>query len=135
VEGNCPSCLSKFQVRLIHSGFNDSNYTYCTVCGTTALCSHLSWPDSIPLEDFGPLSAASVSCLRPCICGGQFHTHAMPRCPRCRQALDPETVTAWIEAGSPGAEKGWRWQRSWQGLYAIVVAESVVSDPWSAVEQ
>jgi hypothetical protein len=36
----------------------------------------------------------------------------------------------WIEAGAPRTAGGWRWQRNWQGLYAITIEGRVVRNPW-----
>jgi hypothetical protein len=35
-----------------------------------------------------------------------------------------------MEQNAPGAQRGWRWQRTWAGLYALIIAEKVVFDPW-----
>jgi len=131
MEASCPDCRAHFQYQLIHNGFNDSSYAYCGKCGATALCSHRKWPEGLPPSDYGPLLPEQVECLRPCSCGGYFHTHAMPRCPACGNALDPLQATSWIEAVAPGTASGLRWQASWLGLYALAVESKVLNDPWA----
>jgi hypothetical protein len=131
MRGYCPACSASFEAQLIHNGFNDSRYAYCSQCGVVALCDHWSWPAGIPTSDYGPLTPEAVTRLAPCVCGGQFNTHAQPRCPECRTALDPMAATDWIQAASSGTSHGWRWQRSWVGLYALVIEDRMVRDPWN----
>lgn len=127
MEGRCPACERSFTAELIHNGFNDSSYAYCAKCGRVALCSHWTWPASLPTADYAVLPAEVIPFLQPCPCGGLFHTHAMPRCPHCRTALNPMTATPWIEAASA---PGWHWQQSWLGLYALVIQGEALRDPW-----
>jgi len=35
------------------------------------------------------------------------------------------TAVSWIEKEAQGAKKGWRWQKSWDGLYCIVIERRV----------
>jgi hypothetical protein len=67
-------------------------------------------------------------CLLPCECGGKFSKGNSPRCPKCQQLLSADKATGYIEAQSPGAAKGWRWQRNWQGLYCAVINGRSVAD-------
>jgi hypothetical protein len=68
--------------------------------------------------------------LKPCPCGGRFNDAALPRCPYCRHILSPILATHYIEANAPGAKKGWRWQKSWDGIYSIVIENEAVQDWW-----
>jgi hypothetical protein len=54
---------------------------------------------------------------------------ASPRRPRCREC-SPIAAGSWIEAQAPGTAKGWRWQGSWDGLYAMIIEERVVRNLW-----
>jgi len=132
MDGLCPACSHHFEARLLHNGFNASSYCYCLSCGAVAVCSHTKKPSSIDGLEFGPLLSDHAQLLRACTCGGQFHTHAMPRCPSCRAPLNPLEATSWLEAGAQGTNKGWRWQGSWVGLHALVVDENSIADPWIA---
>src|ERR1700720_1205354 len=117
--GNCESCASHFQYELLHNGFGDTAYAYCERCGRTALLS--CWYSNIPpeahLKVHGPVNIEAESLLAPCECGGAFRAAGSPRCPKCHVALSAEASMSFIEANAPGTVKGWRWQRSWQGLY------------------
>jgi len=79
-----------------------------------------------------PISAEIENLLSPCPCGGRFRGSAPARCPSCRKALSAQLAASWIEGNAPGTARGWRWQRSWAGLYALIVGEQVVFDPWKA---
>ena len=130
--GRCANCAATFKYSLIHNGFNESAYAYCDDCGTTAVLS--GWSPNIPpeagLRVHGRITAGVEPFLASCPCGGRFRASAVPRCPACREPLDPVACTAFIEADAPGTAKGWRWQRSWDGLYSIVINGRQVSDPW-----
>lgn len=130
--GQCPLCTLAFHYRLVHNGFNDSAYAYCDRCGMTALLS--GWSEDIPraahLQVHQRIGVGVEPFLAPCTCGGHFRAEAMPRCPYCQGILDPRAATAFIEANAPGTLAGWRWQQSWDGLYAIIINDRVVSDPW-----
>jgi hypothetical protein len=130
--GTCASCRQTFGYMLIHNGFNDSAYGYCGRCGTTALfdASSTAVPQGVEVGFHGPLRAEAESLVAPCVCGGRFRGAASPRCPHCSAELSAEVSTAFIERNALGTAKGWRWQRSWQGLYAIVIDNRVVKDPW-----
>ena len=131
-SGKCDDCGYAFSFTIVHNGFNDSAYAYCDQCGQTALLS--GWYKQIPPQaDFktsGPIPTAVEPWLAPCSCGGHFRSVAQPRCPQCEAPLSATNAAAYIEASAEGTSKGWRWQRSWDGLYAIVIDERVVNDPW-----
>jgi hypothetical protein len=131
--GTCGACNNGFEYMLIHNGFNDSAYGYCDRCGTTALFDGYS--DSVPkgvnVGLHGPLRPEAEKFVRPCACGGHFRGSAAPRCPRCATELSAEASAEFIERHAPAAAKGWRWQRSWQGLYSIVIDNRLVRDPWT----
>jgi hypothetical protein len=42
----------------------------------------------------------------------------------------PTKATTYIERNAPGTAKGWRWQKSWSGVYSIVINENIVEDWW-----
>ena len=132
-SGKCGACGHSFTYRLIHNGFNDSNFAYCTACGVTALLS--GWATNIPSgislgSTYGPVPPELERLLAPCACGGQFSGSASPRCPKCRVPLSAMDATSYIEAQAPGTKGGWRWQRTWKGLYCLVIEGHVVNDPW-----
>ena len=129
----CAACGDSFGYYLVHNGFNDSAYAYCDACGLTALFD--GWSESIPsgveLKVHGPITVELEPQIRPCECGGRFRRSASPRCPKCKAVIDPVVSAAFIEPNAPGTAKGWRWQRSWSGLYAMIVEDRSVKDPWS----
>jgi hypothetical protein len=130
----CNACSSEFEYFLIHNGFNDSAYAYCDTCGTSTLLG--IWAKNIPkavtFKPHGPIDASIEPFLRPCSCGGHFRVGAVPRCPRCRSALSADGVTTTIEKNAPGTKVGWRWQRSWDGIYSIVIDRRYEEDNWSS---
>ena len=121
--GVCEACLQTFGYSLIHNGFNDTAYAYCDKCGATAFVSGWSkeTPPAAKLKVHGPINSEAEILLAPCACGGAFRGTASPRCPHCQKPLSAELATVYIEPNAPGTQKGWKWQRSWQGLYAIIV--------------
>jgi hypothetical protein len=133
--GACDSCGRTFAYRLIHNGFNDSAFAYCDRCGSEASLS--CWYDHIPagakLKVHGPVNPEAEALLLPCSCGGTFRASASPRCPHCLAGLSAESAGVYIEANAPGTAKGWRWQRSWAGMYSIIVDGRWVKDNWRQV--
>ena len=131
-EGKCTGCASEFHYSLIHNGFNESAYAYCDRCGKTAILSGWSKaiPESAPIKFHEKITPQVEGFLKPCECGGKFTHDASPRCPHCREELSPVEATTWIERNAPGTAKGWRWQRSWNGIYCIIVEGNEVSDNW-----
>jgi hypothetical protein len=131
-DGTCKTCNQTFGYMLIHNGFSDSAYAYCDLCGKTALFS--AWsptaPKGIDVGFHGPLRQAVEARVQPCSCGGAFRGSAPPRCPRCGERLSAEQAAEYLERNAPGTAKGWRWQRTWGGLYAIIIEDRVVNDPW-----
>lgn len=130
--GVCESCDRRFEYALVHNGFADTAYAYCDRCGTTALLS--GWyeriPRGAPLRVQGPIETETESWLQPCICGGSFRHGASPRCPHCNAPLSAELATRYIEKNAPGAKRGWRWQRNWLGMYAIIIERRIVNNNW-----
>ncbi len=120
--GTCDQCGEKFNFEIFHNGFGDSSYAYCGTCGMTAILSgwHKQWPSGVRCTQ-AEIAAEMEPHLRPCECGGTFAKGNSPRCPHCKQPLSAGKATEYIEQQSPGARKGWRWQRSWVGLYCAVV--------------
>lgn len=131
-KGRCEHCGAFFPYEIVHNGFNDSTYAYCDTCGTTAILGLWAaekrltrMPDLVT-----PLPREIERLLAPCACGGSFRGNAPARCPSCNGSLSPELGAVWLEAQAPGTKDGWRWQRSWSGLYALILGERVVFDPW-----
>ena len=91
-----------------------------------------SIPSGIDLKVHRPIDAAVAGKAAACSCGGRFQGDASPRCIHCHAELDPVASAEFIERNAPGTKKGRRWQRSWQGLYAIVVEGRSVNDPWTS---
>ena len=133
-KGICEHCGAAFGYYLIHNGFNDSTYAYCDACGGTAVLNLRAMAQRLGrVPDLvAPLPKELEHRLAPCRCGGRFVAEGVPRCPACRERLSPESAAAWIERNAPGARQGWRWQQSWSGLYAIVIGQNEVVDPWIA---
>src|SRR5579863_3213712 len=128
--GVCEQCYGPFEYWLCHCGMAECGYAYCDSCGRTAILSE--WDKRRPQLPNCPsqqeICAAMESYLQPCECGGRFRKGAFPRCPRCNQHLSAESATSYIEANAPGAKKGWRWQKSWSGLYCIVIENNKVEN-------
>ncbi len=132
--GTCEQCGRSFPYYLIHNGFNESAYAYCAECGQTALMDGWRMPFKLAADVHGPIKPEHEHLLQPCPCGGLFRASSGPRCPHCQKQLSPTKAAEWIEANAPGAKRGWRWQGSWRGLYAIVISDRVVRDIWRAEE-
>jgi hypothetical protein len=131
-QGSCSSCRETFEYSLIHNGFSDSAYAYCDRCGMTAFFDGRSSaiPGGVTLKVHGPIGRDVEPHAAPCDCGGHFRGDGSPRCTKCLVQLDPELCATFIEKNAPGTAMGWRWQRSWQGLYAIVIDGRSIKDPW-----
>jgi hypothetical protein len=130
--GKCESCESSFPYYLIHNGFNDSTYAYCDHCGRLAVLNLAELEKRIgPLPPLVvPISEEGEASLKPCPCNGRFRGQAAPRCPSCGAALSAEKAAEWLERNAPGTKGGWKWQRSWAGLYAVAISDRVVFEPW-----
>jgi hypothetical protein len=125
-KGNCEHCGRFYRYSLWHCGFGDNSYAYCDDCGMLGTIGY----SNAQVAEFPSLSAKHMAIdeawephLRPCGCGGRFRKNASPRCPYCREALSPFYATAHIEKQSLGAQKGWRWQRNWTGLYCLAIED------------
>lgn len=126
-EGQCESCRAKFRYRLIHAGFNETIYAYCEQCGMILLLDTHD-PRAVAQRQrsdwAGAIDAAIEPLFSACPCGGRCRRSASPRCPRCRQRLDPTIAAEWIERQAednrqrPGS---WKWQRNWTGCYCIAI--------------
>ena len=127
-RGKCEHCGHYFAYMIIHNGFNESSFSYCDRCGRTSLLDLWKLPSSISIPHQGSIPPEAEQFLQQCECGGSFTSTAYPRCPKCHQPLSAGAAAEWIEAHASGATKGWRWQRSWQGLYCIVIENRVVCD-------
>lgn len=137
-SGKCDQCHARFDYYLIHNGFADTAYAYCDRCGLTTLVG--GWddtgkPPAAPLRIHGPILVDTEPWLQNCRCGGHFREEASPRCPACHQSLSPDAATTWIERNAPGTKGGWRWQRSWTGMYCIVINGQCISNNWLTTPQ
>jgi hypothetical protein len=92
------------------------------------------WFNEIPVEANLKLHQKITSdiepFLLPCECGGRFTSEAKPRCPKCDIELSAIETAGFIENNAPGTETGWRWQRSWNGIYCIVIEKKMIEDNW-----
>lgn len=129
-QGTCEHCAAAFTYDLWHTGFSDMAYAYCERCGRTATLDGWKAPKSTRVRIHQAISEEAEDELAPCECGGRFRRNACPRCPTCGKYLSPERATAWIEANAAGTTKGWRWQRTWTGIYVICIDKRSVKDPW-----
>ena len=140
--GECNHCKKKFHYYLIHNGFNETMYAYCNKCGmTTFLHEYYS---AIPQQcktffkkkgRYERISKELEPFLEHCQCGGKFTRAAKPRCPNCNSILTARYATKYIEANAEGTKKGWRWQMSWNGLYAIVIENKKVENNWKNIQR
>ena len=123
---------------IIHNGFNDSAYGYCESCGTVAFVGSygdVKKPAAAPLKMHQAILPETEPWLEACACGGRFRANAAPRCPTCNDELSAEAATEWIEENASGTKKGWRWQRSWAGMYCIVIEDRMVENVWRSPPQ
>ena len=129
MTGSCEHCHASFDVKLVHNGFNDTSYAYCSDCGKTALLNIYSkrWPRGIAWT-YAEMPPEMEQYLQPCECGGRFSKGNSPRCPVCKQTLSADEASTYIEEQSPGTRKGWRWQRNWYELYCIIINDRCVGD-------
>jgi len=128
--GICEHCGREFGYYLIHNGFNDSSYAYCNQCGAVAILDLWGAPRAVTLERFQAITEDVEPFLKPCRCGGSFRAGAAPRCPHCHRPLSAALATEYIERNAPGTKGGWTWQRSWNGLYCVVIENQMVSNSW-----
>lgn len=134
--GVCQACGYQFRYTLIHNGFNESAYGYCNSCGRTVILSGYSpMARQVSLAVHQPINSKIEALLKACPCGGSFAQCASPRCPSCNQELGADAAAEYIERDAPGAKRGWRWQRSWKGVYCILIEDRVLSDWWRDNEE
>jgi len=132
--GACERCKGTFQIELFHMGFADSSYAYCDTCGIAAILNGWSkkWPKGVHCIQ-GEIVTEMEPHLEPCTCGGRFAKGQAPRCPNCKESLSAEKAAYYLEAQAPGAQKGWRWQRSWNAIYCAVIDDRFVPDNFKEV--
>jgi hypothetical protein len=129
-EGTCDKCTRTFGYYLIHNGFNESCYAYCSICGMTAVIdTHYKDRTAEGFPRHRSITSDAEPFLASCPCGGSFKAGAAPRCPHCKEKLSAIAAASWIEASAAGSAQGWRWQRDWEGLYAIVIEGRLMSNP------
>jgi len=129
-KGSCSCCEKQFGYYLIHNGFNDSSYAYCDLCGEICLLNLWTLPAGVEIKEYGVVPKNVEALLKPCKCGGTFRKSAAPRCPHCSSTLSATDAAKYIEANALGTKGGWRWQRTWVGLYCIVIEERLSNDCW-----
>jgi len=127
--GVCEHCAENFGIEIFHNGFGDSSYAYCDSCAKTAILSGWSkrWPKGVKCTQ-AEIAPEMEPHLKPCECGGTFTKGNSPRCPKCKQALSADRAAEYLERQAPGAEKGWQWQRNWNGLYCAVINGQQIMD-------
>jgi len=129
--GQCEHCGKQFGYYLVHSGFSDICYAYCTDCGMIAGLSIYSMEmPSLP-SGYHPFQEICVELephIQPCACGGTFKKGASPRCPHCNQPLSADAAAIYIERNAPGTKGGWALQRNWHDLYCIAIENRFVTD-------
>jgi hypothetical protein len=128
--GSCDHCHQSFGYFLIHAGFGDCVYAYCSRCGKTAILSmwDKQWrlPNDCAVHQ--EICCKMEKYVQACECGGTFKRGAKPRCSHCHQPLSAELATSYIEKNAPGTAKGWRWQQNWSGTYCIVIENQLVEN-------
>jgi len=139
---DCGHCNRSFRYVLWHSGFSDSAYAYCDTCGMLALLDLWRVPESIRKRSpfgHGEIEQSAEEYLSSCSCGGHFKKGSSPRCPYCGESLSSDLMAGAIERNAPGTAKGWRWQRTWSGIYCIAVEDPdnpntlrFLKDPWTS---
>jgi hypothetical protein len=87
-------------------------------------------PSGIQLQIQKKITSNIENHLLPAPDGGRFSAAAVPRCPHCNIPLDPVKAAKYIEENAAGTKGGWRWDRSWNGMYCIVIENRVVRDNW-----
>jgi len=95
-----------------------------------------AWAENVPantkLKVHGPIEAHLEPLISTCECGGSFRSNAPPRCPLCSAPLSADAATAYIERNAEGTAKGWRWDRTWSGIYCMDVEKKAAKNPWLA---
>ena len=138
LSGCCDHCKGTFRYRLIHNGFNDSAYGYCSSCSSTVLLSGYNpVAQRVGLAIHQRITPQIEALLKRGPCGDRFRASADPKCPHCARTLSATEATAYIERDAPGAKKDWCWQQSWSGIYSIVLNDHFLEDWWDedAVER
>ena len=131
-SGVCDKCSASFDYFLLHNGFNNSAYAYCSESGCVAIlngyCDQI--PAGVELTVHRSINAEIEIHLECCKCGGTFRSSSAPCCPSCKKRLSADAARAYIEQNAPGTAKGFRWQNNWSGLYCVIVDQCVVYDNW-----
>ena len=130
-KGSCEHCTNEFRFELIHNGLNQSAYAYCNQCGMVALLD-VGSEDRPGIPRHRAISAEGEALLSGCSCGGRFRSDAVPRCPKCRGALDAAKASEYINAAIQPVAAGWKWQSHWHGLYCMVVEKRFVRNNWKS---
>jgi hypothetical protein len=130
-QGTCEVCAESFEYRLYHCGFSNCAYAYCQSCGRLAILDEFGpVPSGVGFRSQRPIASTVEPFLILCECGGSFHGNSGPRCLSCNHSLSAMLAASYIESNAPGASAGWRWQRSWDGLYCIDIGCRAVRDNW-----
>ena len=126
--GKCDTCKKEFHYYMVHNGFNNTSYAYCSECGMTAFFDLVKIPKSITVSfGQGAIPEAAEALLKKCQCGGKFTRNAKPRCPHCLNELSAETATSYLQAN---ASKGWLWLKKWTGVDCIIIENRKTYEPW-----
>jgi len=132
-DGLCEHCGARFGFHFINDEFNASEHYFCQLCGRTAIVSLKEMERRFGAQEMATLGFEQFVVekdLANCGCGGRFRMLSAPRCPVCRAPLSAVLATRWIEGNPHAAHDGRRWQSTWSGVFAIIIGEHVVIDPW-----
>lgn len=133
--GWCDKCRIEFNFSAIHNGFNETTYAYCDTCGKT--CFLEEYFKEIPekckwffdtAQRYEKISERLEPYLEKCSCGGNFRRNAVPRCPQCRQKLDPLEVNKHVKS-----DEKYKWQNDWTGIYAMIIKDNKVYNNWKSL--
>jgi hypothetical protein len=129
-KGKCEHCSAEFEYRIVHTGFNESGYAYCGMCGRTADLDGWKFPKGTRARIHQAICREAEDDLEPCECGGRYQHGASPRCTKCGEELSAELAARWIEANAAATADGWRWQRNWTGVYMIYIDGRITCNNW-----
>jgi len=92
----CPFCSATIEVnhpKIIHSGFSDCGFLYCSKCGDLLTWNMYDVGYRALMQDKAPWVLTEEdkhkveSSVIGCPCGGRFTFVAKPRCPNCNTEI------------------------------------------------
>ncbi|MHA1211129.1 MAG: hypothetical protein ACTSSH_01595, partial [Candidatus Heimdallarchaeota archaeon] len=120
-KGTCEHCGLDFDYYLVHSGFNNSGYSYCNTCGKTAILDLTYSKRGIAGFSQRRIQKIAEQLIDDCECGGKFQFEAKPRCPHCLEELSAVEATKYLDKKTADSKVKWRWQQNWSGIYCILI--------------